>query len=138
MSKRDITFEYITLEKLKEIGNKLLKKIEILMFEAPLFLIKEEEIEEILHAYHVTPLGGQVGISRLLWKLKEKYVWKNKKSKIVKYAKNCIKCKANKHGTKLKVPMIITKPSNKSGPFSETHEGNRYALQICACGTNYR
>jgi hypothetical protein len=62
----------------------------------------------------VTPLGGQVDISRMLWKLKEKYVWPHMKNIIVKYVKGCEKCTINKHGLKVKEPMVITTTPNES------------------------
>jgi hypothetical protein len=139
MSKRDVTFEYITLEKFKELGNEHLKNVEIVLYNAPQMIIATEKIDEILHNYHVTPLGGHVGISRMLWRIKEKYIWKDMKGKIAKYVKNCEKCKKNKHGLKVKEPMVITTTPNESfevvsidtiGPFSRTTQGNRYALTL--------
>jgi hypothetical protein len=132
-------FEYVSIEKFKDMANKNLEKLSIVLYYEPQEIVEKEKINEILDSYHNSPLGGHVGVTRMLKSLQKKYRWVNMKKSIQEFVKNCKKCKLNKHTKIIKEKMTITTTPNKTfeviqmdtiGPFTKTTAGNRYALTI--------
>jgi hypothetical protein len=78
----------------------------------------DQEKQEILREYHVTPFGGHQGVNRTFKCLTtNNYRWHKMYSDIKKYIKTCDKCQKNKSSTKTKMPMIITSTARK--PFEK-------------------
>lgn len=74
------------------------------------------EIPKILKENHDIPIAGHLGSSRMYNRIKERYFWKNMRSDIEIYVKNCKSCQSNKAFRKInKAPMQITTTASK--PF---------------------
>nr|XP_049701809.1 uncharacterized protein LOC126055664 [Helicoverpa armigera] len=74
------------------------------------------EIKKILRENHDIPIAGHLGTARMLNRIKERYHWKNMRSDIELYIKNCSQCQANKALRQTnRAPMQITTTSTK--PF---------------------
>ncbi|CAG5041301.1 unnamed protein product [Parnassius apollo] len=81
------------------------------------------EVPQILKENHDSTIAGHPGIKRMLNRLKDLYFWKNMRSDIESYVKNCKLCQVNKPLRSCnKAPMVITSTSTK--PFE------RLALDI--------
>lgn len=74
------------------------------------------EVAKILKENHDIPIAGHVGSNRMYDRIKERYCWKNMRSEIEHYVKNCKICQTNKA---LRIinrgPMQITTTS--TSPF---------------------
>ncbi|XP_053612629.2 uncharacterized protein LOC128676517 [Plodia interpunctella] len=74
------------------------------------------EIPKILKENHDIPIAGHLGSSRMLNRINDRYYWKNMRSDIENYVKNCTSCQINKALRKTnRAPMIIT--STSTSPF---------------------
>lgn len=74
------------------------------------------EIPKILQENHDIPIAGHLGSTRMYGRIKERYYWKNMRSDIETYVKNCRSCQTNKALRKInRAPMIIT--STSTSPF---------------------
>lgn len=74
------------------------------------------EIAKILKENHDIPIAGHLGSNRMYDRIKERYYWKNMRSEIEDYIKNCKLCQSNKALRKInKAPMQITTTSTR--PF---------------------
>lgn len=70
------------------------------------------EIKKIMHDNHDIPIAGHLGSTRMYNRIKENYYWKNMRSDIELYVKNCKQCQENKALRKInKAPMQITSTS---------------------------
>jgi glycosylphosphatidylinositol transamidase (GPIT) subunit GPI8 len=79
------------------------------LFSLPEKLENIEIIYNLIKSYHESPIGGHEGISRTtINRSKEKYIFKNMKSKVKNFVNKCESCKKNKFNVKSKVPMEIT------------------------------
>ena len=73
-------------------------------------------IPKILRENHDIPIAGHLGSSRMLSRVREQYHWKNMRSDIETYVKNCSLCQTNKALRKInRAPMQIT--STSTSPF---------------------
>ncbi|CAG4993531.1 unnamed protein product [Colias eurytheme] len=72
------------------------------------------EVPTILKDNHDSPVGGHSGFARMYSKLKELYYWKNMRSEIESYVRNCPQCQQNKalRATN-RAPMEITSTSHE-------------------------
>ena len=139
ISTSDVIFNFININDFKTLGNKILAKITIVLFDTPQQITDVNQIQQILHENHNTPIGGHVGISRLYKKLKNMYTWPNMKYTVAKFVKNCEQCKRNKHFPGIQRKLVVTSTPTKVfdvvsidtvGPFSISEKGNRYAVTI--------
>lgn len=139
IANNDLIFNYIDVNLFKEIGNKVLRNVTVLIYERPKIIKNDIDIGNILHQYHNTPLGGHIGINRLYKKLRPIYFWHNMKKMITDFVKNCTQCKLNKHFTQVKIPAVVTTTPIKPfevvsidtvGPFPLSENGNRYAVSM--------
>ena len=74
------------------------------------------EIPKILKENHDIPIAGHLGSTRMHNRIRERYLWKNMRSDIESYIKNCSQCQINKALRKInRAPMQITTTSK--GPF---------------------
>jgi hypothetical protein len=108
-------------------------------FAKPIFLVDKIKIEGLVRNYHETPIGGHMGISRTLKRLKLKYKFNNMKKIVKRLIINYELCKKNKHAQKTKIPMVITNTPDRVfdsvsidtiGPFTKTFLGIRYAVTL--------
>lgn len=98
------------------------------------------EINKLLHDFHISPLGGHMGVSRTIKRLKKYYKFQNMVSIVQKFIQNCPQCQKNKHGKKIRIPMKITTTSSQPfekifmdivGPINPpSHNGNSYILTM--------
>lgn len=139
IASNDLIFNYVDDNLFKEIGNKILRNVTVLIFEKPKIVRNDIDIKNILDQYHNSPVGGHIGINRLYKKLRPIYFWQNMKAIITHYVKNCTKCKLNKHFTKIQTPAVVTTTPTKPfevvsidtvGPFPLSENGNRYAVSM--------
>ena len=133
ISSNDDIFEYIHLNKFKEIGNNTLTHLDILIYKPAKFIRNPNEIQTILQHYHDSPTGGHLGINRLYKKLKNIYEFPNMKYRITRFVKSCESCKQNKHFTPIQAKFIKTTTPTKVfdvvsidtiGPFTLTEKGS--------------
>ncbi|CAF4830994.1 unnamed protein product [Pieris macdunnoughi] len=90
--------------------------IEIKIYHDRLIYPSLSEIRKILHDNHDIPIAGHLGTARMLNRIKEKYYWKNMRSDVETYIKNCSLCQSNKALRQTnRAPMQITTTSTK--PF---------------------
>lgn len=74
------------------------------------------EVQKILRENHDLPVAGHLGSSRMFNKIREQFYWKNMRSEIENYVKNCNQCQTNKALRKInRAPMQITTTS--TAPF---------------------
>ncbi|XP_063831609.1 uncharacterized protein LOC135080816 [Ostrinia nubilalis] len=74
------------------------------------------EISKIMKENHDIPIAGHLGTERMLNRIRERYYWKNMKSDIEHYVKNCSACQSNKALRQInRAPMQITTTSTR--PF---------------------
>lgn len=135
----DSLFNHVDMKLFKDIGNGILRNVTIIIYEKPVVVSNETQINNIIKQYHDSPIGGHLGINRLYKKLKSLYSWSNMKQTITEYVKSCSLCKTNKHHIPLKTQAIVTTTPNKPfdivsidtvGPFALTEKGNRYAVTM--------
>ncbi|CAK1554979.1 unnamed protein product [Leptosia nina] len=87
------------------------------------------ETRKILHDNHDIPIAGHLGTARMLNRIKEKYYWKNMRSDIENYIKNCSLCQSNKAFRQTnRAPMQITTTSTK--PFERLSMDLEYILTM--------
>lgn len=74
------------------------------------------KLKKILRENHDLPIAGHLGSNRMLNRIKESYYWKNMRSDIETYVKNCSLCQTNKALRQVnRAPMQITTSSTQ--PF---------------------
>jgi RNase H-like domain found in reverse transcriptase/Reverse transcriptase (RNA-dependent DNA polymerase)/Integrase zinc binding domain/Retroviral aspartyl protease len=132
-------FSHVTVEKFKEIYNGYPRKLEILLYKAPVYLDNLEIINNLIKSYHVTPTGGHEGITKTVKRLSEKYRIGKVRQKVKFFVRTCEQCQVNKHTIKTKAPMQITSTPMKAadlvsidtiGPFVKSILGNKYAITL--------
>jgi Reverse transcriptase (RNA-dependent DNA polymerase)/RNase H-like domain found in reverse transcriptase/Integrase zinc binding domain/Retroviral aspartyl protease len=133
-------FKIISREEFKDLINNATRgKVKIVLYDKPIFLKDKHKIEELVNKYHETPIGGHMGITRTIKRLKLRYKFDNMKKFVKKLISNCELCKQNKHKNRTKMPMVITNTPawvfdsvaiDTIGPFPKTIFGNRYAVTL--------
>lgn len=93
IAKTDMIFSLIDAQHFEEICNKVLTNVQLVLYQPAQVIKDENEIMRIIKENHVTLLGGHVGISKLLEKLRRNYYWINMKSTISNFIKSCLVCK---------------------------------------------
>lgn len=74
----DDIFEKIRINELKNAGNKILKKLKILLINRPMTITDENKKKQLMTQFHDDPIfGGHVGQKKLYSKLRSQYFWKN-------------------------------------------------------------
>lgn len=146
IERSDIIFNYINTTEFKNSGNKIIQKLKIAILPTRINLSSDDSINELIQNYHLSHLGGHVGINRVMDKILEKYTFKNMKSRIRKIISACLDCKKNKSSKFIKEKMQITDTPNTSfeviaidtvGPFHRASNNNRYVLTIIDELTKY-
>ena len=140
-------FEFVSINEFKEMGNKLLKNLEVALLNQVTHIKNANKINEIMKQYHDDPTeGGHSGVSRTLNKIKRYYYWKNMTRDVSKYVKKCIKCQESKITKHIKMPLTITNTPDKQfdtvyvdtiGPLPKSYKGNEYAVTLLCDLTKY-
>lgn len=142
-------FEDISINKLKELGNKsqLLKNLKIKLATPIKNITDKDEQLELIRKHHEDPIqGGHLGVAKTLTKLRANYSWKKMNRQVEKYIEVCVKCQLNKPKRKIKEELILTdtpcRPFEKIsidtiGPLPTSSNGNKYALTILCELTKY-
>ena len=81
--------------------------------------VKSEEVETVLREFHDAPLGGYVGVKRMLRRIRTLFTWHNTRRDVENYVRQCESCQKNKIWRKNKIPMIIT--TTASEPFEKVY-----------------
>lgn len=140
LRKNDEIFKVCTQNELKEICQKVLRKISIVLIDVPKIITNKNEKQKLIETFHENPVsGGHSGQKRLLKKLRLKYRWKGMSRDVANFIKSCELCQFNKKKVKHVEPMVIT-PTPQSafditaidtiGPFLRSSQGNSYAVTI--------
>lgn len=149
MAPSEQIFEFVTLESFRNLGNKVLKKVQVALLPR-VTLINEKNVEEIktiLLRYHDDPAeGGHTGITRTCAKIKRHFYWKGMIRDITKYVKTCRQCQLSKVTRHTKSPMTLTPTPplpfeivlvDTIGPFPRSEDGNEYAVTLICDLTKY-
>lgn len=147
LRKNDPIFNMCTINEFKEIGNRKMKNVSIILYEDPELVTNVEEKLRLIKQFHDDPVtGGHSGQKRLLKKLRIRYRWKGMSKDVAKYVKTCSKCQFNKRQSTHLEPMVITPTPQKPfdivcvdtiGPFPKTTNDNIYAVTIQCELTKY-
>lgn len=146
ISLEDKIFKSISANTFKEIANRAISRYEIILFNPPKILTAQDQIKEVVHNFHMTPTSGHIGQHRMYLKIREKFKWKNMKTDITNYVKQCSLCKINKVHRHTREKQVVTTTPSKPfevlsadtvGPFMRTNNGNRYVLTIQCNLTKY-
>ena len=143
----DIIFDKIPIEEFKNVGNKVLQKLKIVLTKPVQIVSNEDEKLAILKQYHDNPIeGGHSGQKRLYAKIRTKYYWKNMSKTIQNYVRQCNECQINKTQKHTKEELTITKTPQKPfdivtidtiGPLLPSDQGNKYAVTLICNLTKY-
>lgn len=139
MSTQEDILKHIPLQDFKRIALDVIRKFELILYRPPKELTNSEEINNILHDFHMTPTGGHIGQNRLYLKLRDLYFWKGMRSLITKFVKACKLCKMNKVTKRTKEESLVTTTPCKPfdiisidtvGPLPRTAKNNRYCITL--------
>ena len=83
-----------------------------------LLVIPHELIGEILFSNHNEPLSGHLGITKTLYKIKDRYFWDSLQRDVIKFVKGCPDCQARK-GSGNRLPQGLLQPIPIGLPFSK-------------------
>jgi hypothetical protein len=117
------------------ISNNILFRRNIKQPMEPLKVIKENELESILHNLHGNILTGHFGIEATYNRARSRYYWPNLYKTIAEYIRSCDTCQ--RQGAPVPHEELHPIPVNKSfdrvgidivGPLSVTTNGNRYIV----------
>lgn len=147
LSIADNLFHTKDINEFKDTGNRILKKLNIVLVPPLTKITSQSDKEKIIQKYHDDPVwGGHPGITRLLKKIRRKYHWRNMTRDISRYVKRCDKCQKSKVTIKTKEPFIITPTPTKAfdivvidtvGPLPKSDSGHEYAVTIMCDLTKY-
>lgn len=72
--------------------------------------------EEILYSHHSEPLAGHLGLTKTLFKIKERYFWESLQKDVERFVRGCEDCQARK-GQQNKKPVGLLQPIEVGTPF---------------------
>lgn len=141
LSKNDEIFKYCTVNELKNMAEKTLNKLQIVLVDASKITISDVcERQRLLKTYHDDKiLGGHTGAGKLFAKLASRFYWRTMKKDVFSYVKQCEICALSKARQKTKEPMTITPTPQKPfdvviiytiGPLTISDLGNKYAITL--------
>lgn len=143
----DQLFSHVSINEFKEICDRKLKNIEIILISEPKSITCNDEQLKLIEKYHNDPvLGGHCGSKRLYTKLRRYFYWKKMIDDITEYTKTCQKCQLNKIKARIKEPMKITKTPQRAfdiiivdtiGPLQKSIYENVYAVTLMCDLTKY-
>jgi len=80
--------------------------------------VSEEDHLQIIHEFHVNPIGGNQGTTRTHHRISQHHNWKGMRKQVIKYIRECATCQANKSFNRTsREPMMIT--TTASRPFEK-------------------
>lgn len=139
----DVIFKQFGLNEFKNVGNKTLKSLQIIIVGKQKQIVDDEEKMKLIHLFHNNPIfGGHAGPKRLYSKLRKYYYWNSMSRDIASYTQKCQDCQTNKIKTHTRLPMCITDtPENPFikisidtvGPLPISINKNKYILTVL-CG----
>lgn len=138
----DQLFGKCSVNKFKEIGNSVLKKLTVFLVRPIRHIDDVNERKTLIQTHHDDKLyGGHKGRRRLFSELRSMYFWKHMTKDIANYVKNCKKCHLNKPKNKNIENLKITETPQSAfdkvvidtiGPMPKSANGNVYAItMIC-------
>ena len=96
--------------------------------------------EKVLRNLHATKTAGHLGVKKTEARIRERFYWPGYRTDVQEWCRVCDHCASKKgpHRTP-RAPMQIFNVGtpmervavDKTGPLTETYEGNRYILVIC-------
>lgn len=147
LSLNDEIFELICIQKFKEIANRNIKTLKIMLTPSVTYIDNDEDKINLMKKFHDDSLfGGHCGIRRLYNKIRLKYFWTNMTKDITSYVKSCEKCQTNKTLPRTKEKMTITPTPQTAfdivlvdtiGPLTKSDKGNTYAVTLICDLTKY-
>jgi len=99
---------------------------------------KQDKID-VIKLYHDSLLGGHLGVSKTLKRIRTQIQWKGMRKDVRQYIEKCESCQKNKSSKKIKLPMAITTTSTKPfqkifldivGKLPTSYRNNSYILTI--------
>ena len=57
-------------------------------------------ISSLLEEYHATPIGGHMGVAKMIARLSENFQWPGLRDDIAKFVANCVECQYTKYETR--------------------------------------
>ncbi|CAH1768338.1 12537_t:CDS:2 [Entrophospora sp. SA101] len=101
----------------------------------PLWVVKSNEVEIILHNLHADSLAGHFGIEATYHRIAERYYWNQMYSDIREYVRTCDACQRRGGPTKHEYlhPIKVGQPFERLGmdivgPLPETRKRNKYMV----------
>ena len=94
---------------------------------------------DVLSGLHNSPVGGHLGVSKTLDKVRSRFYWVGQRKDVEKWCNNCDKCCSRKSPSKsCRAPLqtdLPQKPFERVamdilGPLPETRKGNKYILVV--------
>ncbi|GBC06766.1 hypothetical protein RclHR1_07020009 [Rhizophagus clarus] len=101
----------------------------------PLKVVKQDEIDDVLHHMHSDPLAGHFSLDETYRKIKIRYYWPQMFEDVRNYVKTCDECQRrgkNRRAEPLH-PIKIGQPFDRVGmdivgPLPQTKDGNKYIV----------
>ncbi|GES83881.1 KRAB-A domain-containing protein [Rhizophagus clarus] len=101
----------------------------------PLKVVKQDEIDDVLHHMHSDPLAGHFSLDEIYRKIKIQYYWPQMFEDVRNYVKTCDECQRrgkNRRAEPLH-PIKIGQPFDRVGmdivgPLPQTKDGNKYIV----------
>ncbi|KAL4085061.1 hypothetical protein QTP88_027899 [Uroleucon formosanum] len=94
---------------------------------------------DIIKLYHDSLLGGHLGVTKTLKRIRTQIQWKGMRKDVRQYIEKCESCQKNKNSKNIKLPMAITTTSTKPfqkifldivGKLPTSYRNNSYILTI--------
>lgn len=102
-------------------------------------IMSSQDRLDIIKLYHDSLLGGHLGVSKTLKRIRTQIQWKGMRKDVRQYIEKCESCQKNKSSKKIKLPMAITTMSTKPfqkifldivGKLPTSYRNNSYILTI--------
>ena len=93
----------------------------------------------VLHSLHNSPLGGHLGITKTLHKVRDRFYWHGLRNDVEVWCKSCkMYCSRNNPQCKPRAPLVPSKVGSPGdrlamdivGPFPKSDQGKKYVLII--------
>ena len=103
------------------------------------FVVPQSVVGQILHSLHSGPSGGHMGITRTLYRIKQRFFWPKMQECVKNYITSCSECMQSKllpnQGKAPLTPILVSEPFvfwaiDYMGPLPETSRGNKHLLVV--------
>lgn len=69
----------------------------VIYYKGRIYLVSKSKLKnQVLHAYHDTPVSGYQGYGKTYRQIRERFTWKGLKYDILQHVRECITCQQNK------------------------------------------